>query len=383
MDAAAAAKGPLFEYRRRLGRGEIGPDPAQALAIEKLQSLYQALRNYQPSTGVDGWKERFGLGRRREEPPQGLYLFGAVGRGKTMVMDIFFQSADIERKRRIHFHAFMNQVHGRIEDMRDKGASGNPIPPLAKALAEESWLICFDELQVLDIADAMILGHLFEEMFKCGAVVVTTSNRPPRDLYKDGLQRERFLPFIGLLERRMDIMQLDGNNDHRLATIRAEDSYIVPHNPQAVRKLSEMFERFTSGAAVKSHEVRVRRRRVEIPIAADGVAFTTFEDLCEKPYGPRDYLEIAARYHTVIMSGIPVLGPEKRNEAKRFVTLIDTLYDRGVTFICSAAAAPKKLYEKGKGAFEFKRTASRLIEMQSEEYMASRHQAAEWSGKRE
>jgi len=380
-EAPVQSRGPLFEYRARVEAGEIRPDPAQALAIEKLQSLHHALMKYRPETGAKGWKERFGLARRREAPPQGLYLFGGVGRGKTMVMDVFFQSTPVKRSRRTHFHAFMGQVHRRMNDMREKGGDGDPIPWLARSFADESWLICFDELQVLDIADAMILGRLFEELFKCGVVMVTTSNRPPRDLYKDGLQREKFLPFIDLIESRMDVMQLDGGADYRLNSIRASDAYLTPHDPKAVRRLSELFERFTSGAAVKSYEVKQRRRRVELPMAADGVAYATFTDLCVQPLGPRDYLEIAERYHTVILPGIPKLGPEKQNEAKRFVTLIDALYDRGVTLICSADASPDRLYEKGKGVFEFERTASRLIEMQGEAYMSAGHKAAGWSGK--
>jgi len=367
-------EGPLGDYRAKINAGELTPDPVQGLAVEKLQSLHHALAAYEPTKGMSDWKARFGLARRRENPPQGLYLFGGVGRGKSMLMDLFFRSAPVTRKRRVHFHAFMQQVHGRLNEHRQsEGRADDPIPPIARRFAEEASLLCFDEFQVLDIADAMIIRRFFETLFDCGVVVVATSNRPPGDLYKDGLQRQLFLPFIDLIEEKLDVLMLDGPNDYRLQNVRQSGVYLSPIDDEADRTLVQLFERLTSDADELEPSLVVNGRQLDIPMAADGVAMVSFDDLCARPLGPADFLAVAGRYHTVIMRAIPSLSPENRNEAKRFVTLIDALYEHHVNLICSAETQAQDLYRAGDGAFEFERTASRLIEMQTEIYLAKPH----------
>jgi len=368
------APGPLIEYRRRIASGELRHDPAQALAVEKLQSLHKALTSYEAGRGVVSWKERFGLERRREDPPQGIYFYGGVGRGKSMLMDMFFEDAPVKRKRRVHFHAFMQQVHIRLNEYRKfKGREADPIPPVAQQVANEATLFCFDEFQVGDITDAMILKRFFETLFACGVVVVATSNRPPCDLYKDGLQRDQFLPFIDLLEDRMDVLALEGKTDYRLEQMRALDVYLSPDDADARAKLERAFTQLTHGARPHAASIPVQGRDVAIPKSAHGVALVTFKDICERPLGPADYLEIARRFHTLIIPGIPRMTPDNMDVARRFVTLIDALYEGHVKLICSADVGPMELYTEGEGAFEFERTASRLVEMQSESYMVLKH----------
>lgn len=382
------SEGPLYTYRDRLKRGEIRPDPAQELAVEKLQSLSKAIRGYTPTTGQGGWLARFGIGAKPArpglawvpgdavdaEPKQGLYIFGEVGRGKSMLMDLFFENTAVAGKRRIHFHEFMRDIHAAIHAWRQAGAKGDdPIPTLVRDLAANAWLLCLDELQITDIADAMIVGRLFQGLLEQGVVVVITSNRAPKDLYKDGLQRERFLPFIDLIGRRLDLLQLDSERDYRLGRKRGLQVYHAPLGAASEAQLDSAFARLTEGAVPRADELTVHGRKLVVPVAAAGVARFSFAQLCGTALGASDYLELATLYHTLILSGIPLLSPDNKDQARRFVTLVDALYEHKVTLICSAAAPPETLYPSGIGAFEFQRTVSRLMEMQAEDYVIRQH----------
>jgi cell division protein ZapE len=375
---------PVAALRERRRKGALKSDPAQDLAAEKLQLLHQALKNYVPlghQGALASWKARLGLARRPEDPPQGLYIFGAVGRGKSMLMDLFFDSAPVppEHKRRVHFHAFMLEVHQRLHAWRQrtKGAEADPIPKLAEEIAAETWLLCFDEFQVSNIADAAILGRLFAALFDDGVVVVATSNRAPDDLYLGGLQRELFLPFIALMKEKLDVIELDGGVDYRLLRLRGRPVYYQPLTPAAETALDEAFATLTENGDGAAHPapctLTVQGRKLQVPLAAKGVARFTFPELCARPLGAADYLALATHFHTLVVSGIPKLGPDRHNEAIRFTTLIDELYEHKVNLICSAEVPPNALYTEGDFSFEFQRTVSRLLEMQSDAYLTAPH----------
>jgi cell division protein ZapE len=363
--------GPLPAYRALVGAGKVKPDPAQLLAAEKLQSLHHALHGWRPGAGRNGWRERLGLARRRGEAPQGLYLFGAVGRGKSMLMDLFFETAPIAAKRRVHFHSFLLEVHETLHAWRRKeGAVADPLPRLAAEIAAGSWLLCFDEFLVENIADAMILGRLFEGLFEAGVVVVATSNIAPRDLYKDGLQRDRFLPFLDLITRRLDVLELDGPVDYRRDSLEGLTLYHSPLGPAADRALDDAFARLTGGVPAAPRTLHVFGRQLAVPRSVLGVAMFSFAELCERPLGGADYQALARAFHTLVISGVPRLPPARRDEAKRFLILIDTLYEHGVKLVLSAAAPPDSLYPEGVGAAAFQRAVSRILEMQGEAYLA-------------
>jgi cell division protein ZapE len=322
------------------------------------------------------------FGKRDVQEPEvnGLYLFGEVGRGKTMLMDLFFEASPVIRKRRAHFHEFMTDVHERVHAYRQKLKTGeakgdDPIAPVAAAIAGESWLLCFDEFHVTDIADAMILGRLFVRLFEHRVVVVATSNVAPDDLYREGLNRGLFLPFIAQIKQRMDVVRLDARTDFRLEKLEGAPVWHVPADAAADAALDEAWRRLTGGHAGTPHELVVKGHITQVPRAAMGVARFSFRDLCMQPLGAADYLKIAHEFHTIIIDHIPVMDFDRRNEAKRFIMLVDTFYDQAVKVLASAEAEPDGLYQATDGfeAQEFRRTASRLTEMRSQAYLALPH----------
>ncbi|MEL7539661.1 MAG: cell division protein ZapE [Pseudomonadota bacterium] len=343
----------------RIASGALTRDPAQVDAAQKLDDVLERLK----SNGKGGWFSK-------PKPVRGLYLWGGVGRGKSMLMDLFYAEAPVKAMR-VHFHEFMGRVQDRLNEARKRRDVSNPIFPVAKQFAAEARLICFDEFQVTQIADAMILAGLFEELFKRGVTVVATSNRHPDELYKDGLNRHLFLPFIDLLKSQSEIFELASERDYRLE--RLTEAPVWYSTQDGTAALDRAFERLTLGATPQSCLLTVKGRKVPVSREAAGVARFGFDELCAQPLWAEDYRAIAATFHTILLEDIPVLKPNKRNEAARFVALIDTLYEAKVKLLASAAAEPEQLYPKGDGSFEFQRTASRLHEMRSIEYMAEAH----------
>jgi cell division protein ZapE len=376
----AIRNGPLPAYRALVAAGALSPDPSQALAAERLQMLWARLRGYDPPLRPAQTNTLLARFRRRKpvdeasDYPHGLYLVGEVGRGKSMLMDLFFAAADVGRKRRIHFHQFMQDVHARIFAWKRRNPqTDDPIPPLADGLAAEAALLCFDEFQVNDIADAMILGRLFQALFDRQVVVVATSNIVPDDLFKGKPGRDAFLPFIGLIKQHLDVLVLDAGLDFRRARLRGMPTWHVPADARADGALDRAFAGLTSGKPPRAERLTVMGRTLVVPLAADGVARFDFDTLCGTALGAGDYLALATHFHTLVLDGVPRLSPENYDRARRFITLIDALYDHRVKLVASADATPDQLYERGEGARAFERTASRLEEMQSQEWLGLPH----------
>jgi cell division protein ZapE len=366
------------QYQTLVSSGAIEADPAQADAVDALAALDEQLASYKPPRKQSLLGRLFG--DKDEAPPRGLYIHGEVGRGKTMLMDLFFQHSPVEHKRRAHFHEFMAEVHERIYGYRQniaRGeiADGDVIGLTAHAIFDQAWLLCFDEFHVTDIADAMILGRLFSKLFELGTVVVATSNVAPDDLYKGGLNRALFLPFIAQISDHMDVLRLDARTDFRLEKLAGVNMWLVPADQSAAAALDKAWGKMTGNAPCKARDIAIKGRVLHVPCSAHGVARFAFADICEKPLAASDYLRLAHDYHTILIDRIPVMDYGERNAAKRFISLIDTLYDNAVKLMASAAADPASLYlaTDGNEANEFKRTSSRLIEMSSESYLALPH----------
>jgi cell division protein ZapE len=359
--------------------GALERDPVQARAADRLQQLQDELANYKRASKSSslGWLMARGP---KAAAPRGLYIWGDVGRGKTMLMDLFFETAKVEKKRRAHFHEFMADVQDRLNAARqvmkeDKSKDGDPIAPVANDLAEEALLLCFDEFHVNDIADAMILSRLFERLFERGVVMVATSNVPPGELYKEGLNRPLFLPFVKQLEEKCETINLAARTDYRLEKLSGTLMWHVPADREAQQQIDEVWRKLAGRSGGAPCDLSYRGRTIHVPFAGNGAARFDFADLCHQPLGAADFVQIAHNFHTVVIEDIPVMSPNQRNEAKRFILLIDALYDNAVKLVASASAERDQIYE-GTGtteATEFKRTISRLIEMGSNEYLALGH----------
>ena len=349
-------------YDQRVASAQLRPDPAQHAVLPQLETLRVWLEtNANRRVGLFA-----GLFAKPVTPPPGVYLWGGVGRGKSMMMDLFVEQTDITQKRRVHFHAFMQEIHHGMHDARKRGVD-DALAPVAEAVARDIRLLAFDEMQITDITDAMIVGRLFEKLMAAGVVVVTTSNRPPEDLYKNGLNRQLFLPFIDMLRSKMTVLHLESPNDYRQHRLQGAQVYFHPAG-KAKGAIQSIWADLTGGARGLALILPVNGRTVELPQFASGIGRATFWDLCAKPLGPADFLAIAQAVRVLILEDIPQLSASNYNEAKRFVTLIDALYEAKVRLICSAADEPERLYLEGTGTFEFERTASRLREMQSADW---------------
>jgi cell division protein ZapE len=369
----------LEHYDQQVNHGHLERDAAQDVVLRKLDRLRENLRAYRPArkAGALGW---LFAPKPNGTALRGLYIWGPVGRGKTMLMDLFFEEVQVQRKRRVHFHAFMGDVHARIHAWRQKLKMGtvkgdDPIAPVAEAIADEAWLLCFDEFAVSDIADAMILGRLFEALFRRGVVIVATSNVDPDELYQNGLNRALFLPFIALIREKMEVVRLEARTDFRLEKLKGAAVYYVPADAKSHAALTRTFEALTGAEHGEPALLEVLGRHVRVPQSKAHVARFSFAELCEAPMGAQDYLAIARNFHTIVLDDIPIIAAAQRNEAKRFIILIDTLYDQHVKLIASAAAEPMGLFlgTEGREAFEFERAISRLIEMRSTAYLSLPH----------
>lgn len=370
---------PIKIWRELVANEKLFHDPAQERAAQMLTLLQSRLQDWQPQ------KKPILFGRTIPQP-KGLYLYGEVGRGKSMLMDMFYASAPVERKTRVHFHDFMQSVHQKIATWRKlddkekkrhqdyvRGSLSDPVIAVAKSIADKSHLICFDEFQVSDIADAMLLGRLFEQLFARNVVMVATSNRAPSDLYKDGLNRQRFVPFIKLLERQVDVLDLQAAKDYRRDRLQTQKLYFTPLGQSAEIQIEEVWQQLIVGATASSRTLLVQGRELPIKQTFGGAARLTFAELCQTTRGVADYLMLAEQFHTLFLEDVPQMQTEQRNEAKRFVLLIDALYEARVKLIISADAEPEKLYQDGDGSFEFARCASRLNEMRSDNWVELHH----------
>lgn len=358
------------KYSLKVAQNHIQHDHAQLIALQNLQALLdKVLITFNYETKSAGYK----LLTTPPEKCKSLYIFGDVGRGKSMLMELFYEACPVTKKRRVHFHVFMLEVHAFIHQWRQK-RSTDAISAFAKKIKISFQILCFDEFQVTDIADAMILGRLFTKLFDSGIIIVITSNRHPDDLYQGGLQREQFLAFTRLLRSEAEIIELVAKEDYRLKHLHTlETTYYFPLDAQSGEFVLRSYNEFANFAAMQPGVIKVLGRKVRLSAMHGDIALTSFDELCAKPLGSADYLEIAREFSTLIMAGIPKLGAENRNEAKRFMTLIDVLYEHKVKLICTAEVPAQELYTEGDGSFEFRRTVSRLVEMQSESYLQSKH----------
>ena len=378
MQNQAAAADVAAHYAARIAAHELERDGAQRAVVDRLSELADTLASYRPARGSTALGRL--LRRVRGGAPRGLYLYGDVGRGKTMLMDLFFATAPVAKKRHVHFHEFMAEVHEGIHAARlmikgNVAENGGAIGRVADQIADECWLLCFDEFHVTDIADAMILGRLFERLFERGVVVVATSNLPPSEQYRDGLNRALFLPFVKMLEARLEVIRLDARTDYRLHKLNGIAVWYVPADARARAAIDAVWRRLAGEGGGAPMELPLKGRSIHVPHAGGGAARFSFADLCEAPLGAADFLRIAHAFHTLIIDDIPVIGVDERNQAKRFILLIDTFYDNAVKLVASAAAAPERLYlgTDGFEAAEFRRVVSRLAEMQSADYLALPH----------